>query len=142
MATHNGQEPAPPRERGHYSEDNRRWEETSGRWPPPTEEGDTLEWSLRMLGSSREGRCGRAQLLQRLAEAVGEEAQVREAVGVALDADVELAGIGQHGHTQGDVAGDLYHRERLHQASAQHIQGVLGAGTLVTNRSTIRWWRL
>jgi hypothetical protein len=47
MATHNGQEPAPPRERGHYSEDNRRWwEETSGRWPPPTEEGDTLEIEL------------------------------------------------------------------------------------------------
>jgi hypothetical protein len=32
MATHNGQEPAPPRERGHYFEDNRRWwKETSGR---------------------------------------------------------------------------------------------------------------
>ena len=78
------------------------------------------------LGSAREGRRGRAQLLQRPAQAVDEDVQVREAVGVALDADVELAGIGQHGHTQRDVAGDLHHRERLQQASAQQVQGALG----------------
>ncbi len=43
------------------------------------------------------------------AQAVGEYVQVRAAVRVALDPDVELAVVGQTGHAQWDVAGHLHH---------------------------------
>ena len=113
-----------------------------GTLAPADRGGGHWRSSLRMLGSSREGRCGRAQLLQRLADAVGEEAQVREAVGVALDADVELAGIGQHGHTQGTLPATCTTGNASTRRAPSTYRACWGPGTLVTNRSTIRWWRL